>query len=309
MNQKRAHVTLLLLWSNILVFLAIQFLVLPGGRNALEEFTMRWGLVPSRFMDGAFWQPLSTMFVHFHPLHLFANMLALWSLGTPIEKTIGSNRFAWLYFVSGATGSLFVILWALIFQDDTLFTPTIGASGAVLGILGALAVFYPNSRLLVFFFPMKARTAAIGFGLISILLAVSNLIPGISHMGHLGGLVGGVLYSRLALGIDFFSNNLHSPSEGFFSGRRGGGNFSGSSGASQSGDPMADLLQRLQDLERQSRGESSPSSEQGPSGRNEKIINPFPEDYKKEESSEEKPPPSEGKRLYYDPTTGKFYLK
>ena len=77
-----------------------------------------------------------------------------------------SGRFLWLYFISGLMGSLLVVTM----QSD-LAHPTIGASGAVIGLLAALAVYYHHSKLLVLFFPMKARTAAIGLGALSFFLA------------------------------------------------------------------------------------------------------------------------------------------
>ncbi|RME92442.1 MAG: rhomboid family intramembrane serine protease [Candidatus Hydrogenedentota bacterium] len=162
-----------------------------------------WGLLPSKFFSGYFWQPITAMFMHAGLLHIGVNMIALYSIGPPIEHTIGSKRYLQLYFISGLTGALFVIL----FQSGTT-TPTVGASGAIMGILGALAVFYPNSYLFVFFIPMKARTAAILFAVGSVLFQVLGAAEEISHLGHLGGLIGGVLFSRFILKLSFFNSVL-----------------------------------------------------------------------------------------------------
>jgi len=179
-------------------------LPLSGGIGASNAFVRTFALTPFRFWEGEVWQPLTALFLHGSLLHLVFNMLGLWSLGRAIEDTIGSLKYAGLCVVSGLTGSLFVIL----FQND-LVNPTLGASGILLGLLGAIAVFYPNSPLLIFFLPMKARTAAIVVGILSILLPAMGLLEGISHMSHLGGLIGGVIFSRLVLRLRFGGNDLH----------------------------------------------------------------------------------------------------
>jgi membrane associated rhomboid family serine protease len=127
---------------------------------------------------GAWWQPVTSMFTHHAMLHIGFNMLALWILGPQLEAVIGRLRFLALYFVSGLAGS------ATVLYLTPPYVPTIGASGAVFGLMGALLVVAVK---------MRADYTQILFW---IGLNVAITIFGgarISWQGHLGGLVGGVL--------------------------------------------------------------------------------------------------------------------
>jgi membrane associated rhomboid family serine protease len=191
--------------SKALVFVQvfIYFITAPGfliylvGPIRADLFYQTYTLLPKAFIDGAFWQPVTYMFLHYNSLHIIANMIGLWSLGQPIEMTIGSKRFFFLYMISGLISALFIIL----FQFDNAIG-TLGASGCVFGLLGALAIFYPNSRLLVLFIPMKARTAAIIVAILSIYFAIFDILPFISHVGHLGGLLGGTFFIMITFILD-----------------------------------------------------------------------------------------------------------
>ncbi len=322
-NNKKAPVTMVLLWINIIVHFLV-YSILPGeGGDAQKIVSVlyNFGLVPAEFWHGSWWQPLTSMFLHGSFFHILVNMLALWSLGTPIEKTLGSLRFGLLYFISGFTGALFVIT----FQMD-MAAPTIGASGAILGLLGALAVFFPNSGLLVFFFPMKARTAAILFGAGSVVLALLDNSSGISHLGHLGGLIGGVLYSRYALGLHIGKSTLHGRRSGRFYGASGGYAHGGPS-SSGGGIRPEEIFDMLNNLARGQQGRRSGSGQshirkskqdddviviQHTDGSEEKIINPTDEDLGKggnDDSSGGQNDSTSGGKLYFDPVTGKFIIK
>ena len=171
--------------TNIFVFLVFNILLIS------EKNFYLFGLVPDLFWSGALWQPLTSIFLHGGLLHIAFNMFALYSLGIMVEHQLGASNYLKLYLGAGLIGSLFVIL----FQGNTK-VPTIGASGAVTGILGALAVLNPNSMLMILFFPMRARTAAVLIGAISFIFGFFAAESGISHLGHLGGLIGGVLLAR-----------------------------------------------------------------------------------------------------------------
>jgi membrane associated rhomboid family serine protease len=117
------------------------------------------------------------MFLHYGPLHLGLNMLALWWFGSAVERVFGRGRYLLLYVVSGLAGSA----GALIASPDAL---TVGASGAIFGILGAAFVLE------------RQRTYVLGGGagaLIVLNIVFSLAVPGISIGGHLGGLAGGAL--------------------------------------------------------------------------------------------------------------------
>ncbi len=174
-----------LIGLNALVWLSIQS---TGGRtSALVD---RLALLPdsaSRRLagggvavvqgvdDGAWWQLVTSMFTHVELLHIGFNMLALYFLGPMLENVLGRVRFLALYFVSGLAGSAAVML---------LSAPngqTVGASGAIFGLMGALAVVALKVR-------GQAQTIVMWIGLN---LFITFTVPGISWQGHLGGLLGG----------------------------------------------------------------------------------------------------------------------
>jgi membrane associated rhomboid family serine protease len=126
---------------------------------------------------GDWWRLFTSMFLHYGPIHLAFNMLALWWFGSAVEGVLGRGRYLLLYIVSGLAGSA----GALLFAPDSA---TVGASGALFGILGAALVLE------------RQRTYVFGggaLGIIALNLVFTFAIPGISIGGHLGGLVGGAL--------------------------------------------------------------------------------------------------------------------
>jgi membrane associated rhomboid family serine protease len=127
--------------------------------------------------DGAWWQLVTSMFTHVEPIHLGFNMLALYFLGPVLESVLGRARFLALYLVSGLTGSAAVMLLSPEHGQ------TVGASGAIFGLMGALAVVALKVR-------GQAQTVLMWIGLN---LVFTFTVSGISWQGHLGGLVGGAL--------------------------------------------------------------------------------------------------------------------
>jgi membrane associated rhomboid family serine protease len=126
---------------------------------------------------GDWWRLFTSMFLHYGPIHLAFNMLALWWFGSAVEGVLGRGRYLLLYIVSGLAGSA----GALLFSPESA---TVGASGALFGILGAALVLE------------RQRTYVFGggaLGIIALNLIFTFAIPGISIGGHLGGLVGGAL--------------------------------------------------------------------------------------------------------------------
>ena len=126
---------------------------------------------------GDWWRPVTSMFLHGNLLHLAMNVLMLWWIGAPVEEALGRGRFLALYFVSGLAGSA----GALLLTEPN--RPTVGASGAIFGILGAALVFE------------RQRNYVLGGSALTIIAlnVVLSFRPGISVGGHLGGLAGGVL--------------------------------------------------------------------------------------------------------------------
>lgn len=126
---------------------------------------------------GAWWQVVTSAFAHVSPIHIGMNMLSLYFLGPPLEAVLGRARFLAVYVVSMLTGSTAVML----FSD--IHSPTLGASGAIFGLLGALGVVAYKVH-------GDVRTILTWLG---INLVITFTVPHISWQGHLGGLVGGAL--------------------------------------------------------------------------------------------------------------------
>jgi membrane associated rhomboid family serine protease len=126
---------------------------------------------------GDWWRLITAAFLHYGPFHLILNMLALWWFGSLLERRIGSGRFLLLYLVSGLAGSAGALI-----LDPTV--PTVGASGAIFGILGAGLVL-EQQRDYVF--------GGSALGIIVINLVFTFSISNISIGGHIGGLIGGAV--------------------------------------------------------------------------------------------------------------------
>jgi membrane associated rhomboid family serine protease len=137
---------------------------------------------PGGLADGEWWRLLTAAFLHGSIIHLGMNMFVLWFIGAPVEQAIGRGRFLALYIVSGLAGSA----GALLFDPHAI---TVGASGAIFGILGAALVLEWQRNLVL---------GGQALGLIVVNLVLTFAIPNISIGGHLGGLAGGAL-SMLAL--------------------------------------------------------------------------------------------------------------
>ena len=155
------------------------------------------GLVPrwvwSRFF---IWQLASYMFLHGGFFHLVINMYALWVFGGEVERMWGPKAFLRYYFITGVGAG---VIHTLITPFSTI--PTIGASGAVLGVLTAFAVMFPDREitlLLFFILPVRrrARTLALLFAGMSVFSGVMGSADGVAHFAHLGGMLVGYLYMK-----------------------------------------------------------------------------------------------------------------
>ena len=133
--------------------------------------------------DGAYWQLVTSMFSHEQIWHIGFNMLVLWFLGPQIEAVLGRARFLALYLVSGLAGS--VLVYWLAGADSS----TLGASGAIFGLLGAL---------LVVAYKVRGNVQSI-LSWLAINAVFTFLFPGISWQGHLGGFLGGVLVTAVVV--------------------------------------------------------------------------------------------------------------
>ena len=182
-----ALVTKALIALNVFVFLANLAQGSSFGRTSGSLFEkgalfIRVPIYPGGLAEGEWWRLLTAAFLHASIIHLGMNMFVLWFIGAPVEQAIGRGRFLALYVVSGLAGSA----GALLFDP---YAVTVGASGAIFGILGAALVLeWQRSYVL----------GGQALGLIVVNLVLTFAIPNISIGGHLGGLAGGAL-SMLAL--------------------------------------------------------------------------------------------------------------
>jgi len=157
------------------------------------------GLVPEYVFGHLWvWQPFSYMFVHDGFAHLLFNMLTLWMFGVDLERLWGTRFFVRYYFVSGIGAAVTTLLVSLLpfgFAADLGGGVTVGASGAIYGLLVAFAMMYPHRPILVFLlFPLPARLAVLLFGAIAFYMSITEPLGGVAHATHLGGLVAGYLY-------------------------------------------------------------------------------------------------------------------
>ncbi len=140
------------------------------------------------------WQLVTYLFLHGGITHILFNMLALWMFGTPLEQEWGTRRFLKYYFYCGiAAGVCDVTVNALLGHWNT---HTIGASGAIFGLLLAFGVLWPNQTILMsFLFPIKAKYMVMIYAAIELLLSIGPN-TGVSSVAHLGGMAFGFLYLK-----------------------------------------------------------------------------------------------------------------
>ena len=176
---------------NVIIFVAVMFSPLGKYVPALEVY---W------FKDPRFspYQLVTHMFMHASPGHLFFNMFALYVFGPLVERYANPNRFLTLYLASGfGAVALHMFIMFLQYQnyDVTSFPPAVGASGAVMGILVAFAVLFPNIRLMLLFppIPVKAKYLAMAYVAIDLFSGISGYDNGIANWAHLGGALTGFL--------------------------------------------------------------------------------------------------------------------
>lgn len=180
--MKRAPVTKLLLAAIVVAF-GLQI----WGETAGTDLVAVGANERTAVLAGQYWRLLTSMFLHGGFLHLLLNAWALYQLGTLFESLLGSSRMIGTYFLSGIAGSVASIVWT---QE-----PSVGASGAIFGLLGALIAFLLRRR--------EALSPA-GKSILSqlVMWAGINLffgfqMPGIDNAGHLGGLAAGFLLGLL----------------------------------------------------------------------------------------------------------------
>ena len=180
----------------ILMNVAIYALGIATGPDIVRVF----GLWPPG-SGGAFhvWQLITYSFLHGSLLHLAFNMVAIWMFGAALEKRWGDLRYLLTYLLSVAVAAITQIAVSGYFLHAS--GPVIGASGGVFGLLAAYAMYFPRRVIVIIFLPfirIPARTFVLAYGVIELVLGVTNTAAGVAHFAHLGGLFGGWL------GVQYF---------------------------------------------------------------------------------------------------------
>jgi len=202
--------------KNLLIINVLCFLASLAFATRGIDFDGLFGL--HFFLASGFrpWQPFTYMFMHASWSHLFFNMFAVWMFGRIMEQTMGQKRFLFYYLTCGLGAGFAQELvqlteyWYLGFANlkevPTTSGPiamadflnlwnTVGASGAVYGILLSFGMTYPNERLFIFPIPVpiKAKYFVVGYAAIELMLALSQSGDGVAHVAHLGGMLFGLL--------------------------------------------------------------------------------------------------------------------
>jgi len=204
----RAVTTIVLVVLNVLAFLVELNQPSP---EALQSYIQAWGVVPREYSAGRdlapyiplpFWTTLLTsMFLHGGWAHLGGNMLYLWIFGDNIERALGRARFLGFYLVCGIAAA-----FAHIALSSSSNVPTVGASGAISGILGAYLVLFPGNRVRVLTSSgVAAVPAAYMLGIWILIQLVNGMgaiantpeTGGIAYAAHVGGFLAGVLLAKV----------------------------------------------------------------------------------------------------------------
>lgn len=188
-----------LLIANGVVFL-LQFMIGPlvgvSTREGFSYMVKYLGLVPKLAVDsGYLWQLVTYQFLHGGFFHILLNMFILWMFGVELERLWKQEGFLKFYLICGIAAGLSMILVNYGRVPETT-KPTIGASGAIYGLLGAYAYFWPNREVYVWFiFPVKIKYFVLFIGGIEFFVSVTQTSTGtIANTAHVGGLVMGLVY-------------------------------------------------------------------------------------------------------------------
>lgn len=199
MSSRMLPVTRALLIANVLVF-ALQTLLGDDQTLALSRWFALWPLGPDVVFSSEggslgfrLWQMVTYGFMHGGVMHIVLNMYALYMFGSLLEGVMGARRFAVYYFtclVAAAVAQLAVVYF---FEPGRMF-PTVGASGAIFGLLGAFAMLFPREKLMLIPIPVpiSAWLFVTLYGLAELIFGITGTVAGVAHFAHLGGLVAGL---------------------------------------------------------------------------------------------------------------------
>ena len=185
-----------LIIANSAVFL-LMWLVAP-----IERICMQWlALVPADVVTRFFvWQMVTYLFLHGGFMHILMNMLYLWFFGRDLEDIWGTRRFLQFYFFCGVGAGVIVVLANYLFANPQI--PTIGASGAIFGVLLVAAVLWPDRIIIFYIFPIKLKYLVMILGAIQF-FGLRDLNSGVSNVAHLSGMAFGYAFLKGSKGRGF----------------------------------------------------------------------------------------------------------
>lgn len=198
-SSRTPYVTYGLIVANVLIFLSyVSYFADP---NALDRFYNDWALIPARITQGQdFYGLITTMFLHGGLMHLAGNMLFLWIFGDNIEDEMGHVGFLIFYLGAGLAAAL-----AHVIADPFSQIPTVGASGAIAGVMGGYLLLYPKARIdILFIFVVFFRIFSVpawlmlGFWFGVQLLSGSGenaAADGVAYWAHAGGFIAGFVFT------------------------------------------------------------------------------------------------------------------
>jgi membrane associated rhomboid family serine protease len=173
---------------------------LPGGTYQGMPLTMEaqflrfgglWPIGDELFMP---WQYFTYMFLHGSIGHIFLNMLVLWMFGMELELMWGSKRFLVYYLVCGIGAGL---LHSVITMWMGTGAPTVGASGAIMGLMVGFAMIFPDRMIFMMFIPLKAKYAVLLYTALDLYYGVAQTSDNVAHFAHLGGALVGFLMLQI----------------------------------------------------------------------------------------------------------------
>lgn len=196
-NRNIGMVEIIIIINAALFFIPMILSFLLGSQAYLKFFYDLFALqinTNSYFTinNGAFWQILTSIFLHGGLMHIFFNMFALYIFGKPLEEKWGKIKFLSFYLAVGILANIASILFFILTEHPVSL---VGASGAIYGVLLAFGGYYPEITLLLFFvIPIKAKWAIVLMAGLSLFFQVSNTMGNIAHITHLFGFLFGFLY-------------------------------------------------------------------------------------------------------------------
>ncbi|MEM2070920.1 MAG: rhomboid family intramembrane serine protease, partial [Archaeoglobaceae archaeon] len=198
-NKRSARIRLASYGANnviIIICTILFFISILNWRLMVDLFALHPSIAHIFKMP---WQIFTSMFLHIEFWHFFVNMFVLLFFGSELERRLGSKRYVEIFIVSGLAGSLGYIIYANLLNS---YVPALGASAAIFGVFGCLAIIAPEVRIMIFPIPIPIgiRTALFLFAAydfwMMILSSAGVFITNVANVAHLAGLFVGLYYGR-----------------------------------------------------------------------------------------------------------------